>query len=144
MTTIATSRATSTAAPAAFFDRWADMATWPEWNLDTEWVRFEGPFATGSTGTLKPKGGPAVSFVIERLIPDREFIDVSTLFGARLTFAHTVSERPDGGSDLEVTVTLTGPLGRLWRAILGKGLAASAQPDLDRLVRVAERASGTV
>ena len=44
MTIIATARATSTAHPSAFFARWADTATWPEWNTDTEWVRLDGPF----------------------------------------------------------------------------------------------------
>jgi Polyketide cyclase / dehydrase and lipid transport len=139
MTTIGTARATSTAAPAAFFQRWADMATWPQWNLDTEWVRLDGPFAAGSTGRLKPKGGPTVRFVIERLVDGREFVDVSKLFGARLTFAHLVTEHPDGGCTVEVTVTMTGSLRRVWSAILGKGLAASLQPDLDRLAATAER-----
>ena len=144
MTTIATAHVSSAAAPAAFFDRWADMATWPEWNLDTEWVRLDGPFTEGATGSLKPKGGPVVSFVIERLTPNTEFVDVSRLFGARLTFAHLVSERADGGSEVSVTVSMTGPLGRLWKVILGKGLATSAQPDLERLAGVAERITGTV
>jgi hypothetical protein len=66
------------------------MATWPEWNLDSEWVRLDGPFVQGSTGRLKPKGGFAVPFVIERLVPGSEFVDTSRLPGARLTFAHVV------------------------------------------------------
>jgi hypothetical protein len=142
MTTIAAAHVTSTAAPAAFFDRWADTATWPEWNLDTDLVKLDGPFTQGSTGSLKPRGGPVVPFVIERLIPNTEFVDVSRLFGARLTFAHVVDERPDGGCDVAVTVSMTGPLGWLWKVILGKGLATSVQPDLDRLASVAERVTG--
>lgn len=140
MTPLATARVSSVAAPAAFFDRWADMSTWPEWNLDTEWVQLDGPFATGSTGTLKPKGGPKVPFVIERLVDGREFVDVSKLFGARLTFAHLVTPRADGGCDVDVSVSMTGPLRWLWKGILGKGLISGLQPDLERLVAVAERA----
>ena len=76
MTQIAAAHAVSTAAPADFFAVWADMATWPEWNADTEWVRLDGPFVEGATGTLKPKGGPKVGFV-----------DVLRgVFGARLMF----------------------------------------------------------
>ena len=82
MKTLAVASAATSAAPATIFARWADMATWPTWNLDTEWVRLDGPFATGSTGSLKPKGGPKVRFVIERLVPEREFVDVSLLLGA--------------------------------------------------------------
>ena len=124
--------ATSTADPSALFARWGDMATWPEWNTDTEWVRLDGPFATGSTGVLKPKGGPKTKFVIEKLT-DREFVDVSMLLGARLTFHHTVAVVPQG-THVAVEVTLAGPLARLWNAVLGKGIKASLQRDLDRLV----------
>ncbi|MDX6208499.1 MAG: hypothetical protein QOE24_890, partial [Frankiales bacterium] len=101
MTTLATASAASSTAPAAIFARWADMATWPEWNTDTEWVRLDGAFAQGSTGQLKPKGGPKVKFVIARLT-DTEFVDVSQLVGARLTFAHHIVATGTG-SRLEIT-----------------------------------------
>lgn len=137
MTTLATASVRSSAPASAFFDRWADMATWPEWNLDTEWVRLDGAFAQGASGVLKPRGGPKVPFTVERLEPGRRFTDVSRLLGARLVFDHVVTEH-DGGCTVDVTVTLTGPLRPLWSAVLGKGIAASAQPDLERLAAVAE------
>jgi hypothetical protein len=140
MITITQAHTTSTASPAAIFARWADVARWPEWNSDIEWVRLEGPFAQGSTGALKPRGGPRVRFVIDRLVPGREFVDVSKLFGARLSFAHTVAGAGEGGSTIEVEVTIAGPLAPLWRRVLGSGLRASAQPDLERLVAAAEAA----
>jgi uncharacterized membrane protein len=101
-------------------------------------VRLDGPFAQGATGTLKPKGGPKVPFVVESLVPDKEFVDVSRLAGARLTFAHHVSEAPGGGCTVHVQISMSGPLAFVWNRILGKGLRASVQPDLERLARVAE------
>ncbi|MEW1741047.1 SRPBCC family protein [Nocardia beijingensis] len=136
MTIIATAHAISSAPPTAFFARWADVATWPEWNTDTEWVRLDGPFAEGATGTLRPKDGPKVRFVVARLT-DREFVDVSRLFGARLTFAHEVAVA-DGRTTVTVTVSIDGPLRVLWTKILGADLVKSVQPDLDALVAVAE------
>ena len=53
-TTITTARATSSAPSALIFDRWADMDSWPEWDEAIAWTRLDGPFAAGSTGTLKP------------------------------------------------------------------------------------------
>jgi hypothetical protein len=116
----------------------ADVATWPERNTDTEWVRLDGPVATGSTGVLKPKGGPKVKFVIDSLVAGREFVDVSLLIGARLTFRHLVEPTPADGTRVTVTVTLSGPFGWFWNLALGKGLRASLQPDLDRLAIAAE------
>ena len=140
MTTITTAHASSTASPAAFFARWADMATWPEWNADTDWVRLDGPFVEGATGVLKPSGGPKVRFVVQRLVPDEEFVDVSLLPGARLTFAHHVAARPGGGCEVDVTISIAGPLCWVWSRVLGGGFRATAQADLDRLVAVAEAA----
>jgi hypothetical protein len=138
MITIATAHADSPAVASAVFARWADVATWGEWNVDTEWVRLDGPFVEGTTGMLKPKSGPKVKFVIETLIPDREFVDVSLLPGARLTFRHLITTRPAGGSTIDVTVTMDGPLRWPWARILGNGFRASAQPDLNRLVQAAQ------
>lgn len=143
MITVAEAHASSSAPPSAFFARWADMTTWPEWNTDTEWVRLDGPFTAGSTGVLKPKGGPKVKFVIATLVADREFTDVSLLAGARLTFRHLIEPLPDGGSTVRVTVTLAGPLGWFWNLVLGKGLKASLGPDLGRLAIAAEASSGS-
>ena len=139
MTTIANATVTSSAAPSAFFAEWADMASWPEWNLDTEWVRLDGPFVEGATGELKPKGGPKVRFVVARLVDGEEFTDVSTLLGARLTFRHLVSV-VEGLTTVAVEATLEGPLAPVWRLILGKGVRESMQPDLERLVERAESA----
>jgi hypothetical protein len=138
MIEITTAHARSTAAPAAFFERWGDMATWPEWNTDTEWVRLDGPFATGTRGVLKPKGGPRVKFVIDSLVPAKEFVDVSLLVGARLTFRHEVETLSTGGCAITVKVTLAGPLARVWAKILGAGFRSNTQPDLDRLVATVE------
>ena len=138
MTIVATASATSTAPAPSFFARWADMATWPEWNTDTEWVRLDGPFAEGATGTLKPKGGPKVAFTVARL-DDEHFVDVSRMPGGRVTFDHTVTRTAEGGTRLEVSVAIDGPLAFAWRRVLGGGFRACLQADLDRLVATAER-----
>ncbi|GAA1965127.1 hypothetical protein [Kitasatospora viridis] len=136
-TTLGTARISSTAAPTAFFARWADTATWPEWNADTAWVRLDGPFAQGTTGMLKPKGGPKTKFVITALT-EREFTDVSLLPGAKLTFHHEVDVDEAGATHVQVTVDLAGPMAWLWRRILGKDIAAGLPRDLAGLKAAAE------
>ena len=136
MTTLGRASATSTTSPDAIFARWADMATWPEWNADTEWVRLDGPFVEGATGVLKPKGGPKVRFAVTTL-SETEFVDVSTLVGARLTFSHHITAT-EQGCRIDVEVTLTGLTAPVWNLVLGKGIKASLQRDLDLLVLTAQ------
>lgn len=138
MRTLCTASATSTAPPEAFFARWADMDSWPEWDDAVSWVRRDGPFAVGTTGRLKPKGGPAVRFVIEVVDAGREFTDVSSMPGATLRIRHLVAVGDDGRTAVDVEVTLDGPLSFLWGALLGKGIAASTPDGLATLVSVAE------
>lgn len=114
------------------------MASWPEWNSDTAWVRLDGDFGPGATGKLKPKGGPPVRFVVERVVPGREFVDVSMLWGARLTFDHRITT-VKGGNRIDVTISIRGRLAWLWRRILGKDLARTLPADLAGLVAAAER-----
>jgi hypothetical protein len=137
MAKVAYARASSTAKPAVFFDRWKDMDSWPQWSTDTKWVKLNGPFEPGTYGVMQPTGGPKVKFVIAAVKPNREYTDVSLLPGASLRFEHLVEPTPTG-SALEVTVTVTGPLALVWRIILGSKFRTAAQSDLDRLVRIAE------
>jgi hypothetical protein len=137
MTTICTATATSSAPPDAFFARWADMDTWPEWDEAVAWARLDGPFAAGSTGVLKPKGGPKVSFVIGTLVEGVEFTDVSSMPGARLRIRHLVSVE-GRATRVDVDVSIEGPLAWLWRRAIGKGIASSTPVGLATLVTVAE------
>jgi len=137
MIELASAARTSTAAPSAYFARWVDHRSWPEWSPDTEWVRVEGPVRAGTTGVLKPVGGPKTRFTISECEDDRVYTDVSALPGASLTFRHTV-EPTASGSALTVRVWLTGPLARLWARTAFRGMSSSVPEDLDRLVAAVE------
>jgi len=141
MVVIAETTTTSISPPSAFFARWADMVDLARMERGHRTGPLGRPLRNRTTGILKPKAGPKVKFVIESLVPDRGFIDGSLLVGARLTFHHLVEPLPDRGCTVRVPVTIQGPLAWLWKRILGKGLAASLEPDLARLVARAEAAA---
>ena len=130
--------ATSTATPDAYFARWIDHDTWPQWSPDTEWVRVDGPVEVGTRGVLKPRGGPRVKFVISACTSGREYTDISRLPGARMVFQHTV-EPAEHGCELHVRVTMEGPLAFVRSRIMGGGFRESVPADLDRLVRIVEQ-----
>jgi Polyketide cyclase / dehydrase and lipid transport len=137
MITLGAASATSTAAPSAFFARWVDHSTWGDWSPDTEWVRLDDAPALGTTGVIKPVGGPKTRFTISAFDPNHEYTDTSFLPGARLVFQHLASSA-GSGSALSVLVEIGGPLARVWATLMGKGFRESAQADLDRLVALVE------
>ena len=47
----------TTASPQAAWKIWSDASTWPEWNPDVQSMTLTGPFAAGTTGTMKTKQG---------------------------------------------------------------------------------------
>lgn len=140
MIELASARTTSSSSPAAFYARWIDHSTWTRWDTDTEWVRLDGPVAVGTKGVLKSEGGPEVRFTITSLDPDREYVDTSRFFGARLTFLHRAELRGDH-TELLAQATIEGPLAWLWHRILGDGFATSVPEALNRLVRLVESQS---
>ncbi|MGH3427810.1 MAG: SRPBCC family protein [Terriglobales bacterium] len=137
MIELASARTSSLAAPEAFFAKWTDHATWPEWSPDIEWVRLDGPVVEGAAGVLKPKGGPKTRFVISTLTPGREYTDTSRFPGARLAFQHLVTRAGDH-TELDVRVTLTGPLAWILVRVLGNRFRTSVPADLQRLVELVE------
>ncbi|HEX3731689.1 MAG TPA: SRPBCC family protein [Mycobacteriales bacterium] len=137
MIELASARISSIAPPEAFFAKWTDHATWSVWSPDSEWVRLDGPVAEGATGVIKPKGGPKTRFVISTLTPGREYTDTSRFPGARLTFQHLLTRVGDR-TELDVRVTLAGPLAWIWARILGNGFRTSVPADLRRLVELVE------
>ncbi|WP_164234678.1 SRPBCC family protein [Microbacterium hydrocarbonoxydans] len=137
MIELASAIRTSTAPPSAFFERWLDHGTWPEWSPDTAWVRVDGPVVAGARGMLKPVGGPRTAFTVAECEPDAVYTDVSRLPGARLEFRHEV-EAADAGSIVRVLVRLDGPLARFWARTAFRGFRTSVPADLDRLVSLVE------
>ncbi|WP_152625871.1 MULTISPECIES: hypothetical protein [Acidithrix] len=135
---IAVARASSKVAPSTFYDRWLDLGSWSDWDLDVEWATLVGPMIQGGVGEMKPKRGPKVSIKIESLELGSSFVNSSRLVGAKLIFGHFLLAREDGGSDIEVAVSLSGPMTWMWRRILAPGIRSNTKASLDRLVEMVE------
>ena len=129
---------TTSAAPERGWQQYADPTAWPAWDHETESVSIEGPLAVGVRGRIKPRGGPATSFVVTEVDPGRRFADVARLPLARLEFDHRIE--PDGtGARFTHSVTITGPLSPLFARVVGRGVAAGLPGAMRELARLAER-----
>jgi hypothetical protein len=88
---------TTPATAAHLWKRYADPGSWPEWDPQTDQVAIEGPFEPGTTGWLKPVGGPKTRFRLLEATEGVSFTDVSSLPLAKMHFTHTITPVADGG-----------------------------------------------
>lgn len=133
MLLLSSERAVTRHSPERLFAAWADPASWPAWDSDLRWVRFEGPVVVGARGVVKSTSGPPLRFVVSEVDRDRVFTNTGTLPGARLVFEHRVAPTPTG-SEAVVTIALTGSLSWLWQRIMGAELRGAAASSLGGLL----------
>src|SRR5438552_4726955 len=84
------------ATPSALWRLYADPDTWPTWDPDAERVTLDGPFATGSGGTMKFRDQEPLTYTLAEVEPERRFVDVTSVPGATIRFGHRIETRPDG------------------------------------------------
>lgn len=140
MKTIARTTQQTKAKPEAIFKLWKDIDNWAEYDHGIEWAKLTDNFSVGGHYTLKPKGGPKVKATILVLEPNTRFIDVSHLFGAKLTFDHKITEE-NNNTVVALTMTIDGPLAWLWAKILGKNQQADLEQSTANLITKAEKNS---
>ncbi len=127
------------AAPGALWRLYTDPATWPEWDPDAELVTLDGPFATGSTGTMKFTGQDPLAYTLEDVETNARFTDVTSVPGATIRFGHRI-ERLDGeGTRLthELTIDAEAPFAQE----LGAMISADIPDSMTRLAQLAEEAA---
>lgn len=71
---------------------WTDVARWPEWDGELESAYIEGGrIALGARGSLRPRRGPASSFVVSEFEPEKGYA-----FSTRLPLCELVIRRRRG------------------------------------------------
>ncbi|WP_433675820.1 SRPBCC family protein [Microbacterium gorillae] len=119
--------------PTAVYRLWATPQDWIHWDPDVAEVRFMGEPREGARGWMRPAAGPATSFTITQVDPDRLFTTTSRLPGAILSFRHEV-ERQETGSRASVTIGVSGPLSALWAIVLRRPFASAARRNLEGML----------
>jgi hypothetical protein len=127
------------ATPAAtVFARYSDVASWPEWDPELVSISLPEGLKTGSTGWLKPKGGPKSTIRVIAVEPDRSFTIECPLPLCRMRFDHTLAAA-EGGTLATHGLAFDGPLAWLFRRLIGKSIMASLPATLQGLKRACEQ-----
>jgi hypothetical protein len=129
----------TTARPEEVWRVWSEVARWPEWNADLERAELSGPFATGSTITMHPRGGDAIELRIEETEERSGFVDVADLGVVVVRTVHRLS--PIGGERGRVVyrMDITGPQADDLGPEIGPQISADFPDVLRALVGRAER-----
>jgi hypothetical protein len=117
------------------------VSTWGRWNPNVSEMTLEGPFQTGTTGTMKTREGRAHRMTLSSVQPGRAFsLQTSVIPLTRFQFNCEVV--PDaGGSRISQNIGIEGPLGAVAGPMMGERIAKTFEPLLDNLAREAEGAA---
>jgi hypothetical protein len=129
----------TTSAPAsAIWQRWAEVAKWPEQDTSLNSASIDGPFEVGSTITLKPKGSPTVKIMLIEMQAGVSFAAEGKLPLAKLRFDHNIVSSGDK-TTFSVVVTISGPLSGLFGALMGAKMESNLHARMAKIVQLIEK-----
>ncbi len=118
---------------------WEDVAHWHDWHPMILESSLSGPFATGSRGFVTPTKGRRGAFVLTAVEPGRHWSSRATMPGGALDFSYTLTPSATG-TLITMRATISGPLGFLYRRIIGPLCEAGLPAAVKNLQALAERA----
>lgn len=127
----------TTASPEAIWEIWQDVANWNTWDHGIEYSSLDGPFKAGTTGTLKPKGGPLVQTKLTAVEPHKLFIDEAKLTLARIIVSHFLSES-NGKTYVTHQIEMRGPLAFFFAFVIGRNMKKNLPIEMSAMVKKAE------
>jgi len=115
-----------------------DFNAWNKWDDGIEHTQLIGEAKAGSVVMLKPKGGPIVKLTIEKMWPF-EVIDVAHLPLAKMRTTHKYVRVGDT-THIHMELQIWGPLGFVWRKIIGENQIKDAAIQAKALINYARAA----
>jgi hypothetical protein len=126
------------AAPAdTIYAIYADVANWPTWDAELKSSQINGPFQSGTPGTIAPKSGPKSNVIFTNVRRNETFSVECPMPLCKMTFGHTLSPTA-GGTRVTHDVTFEGLLAPLWSRLIGSGMKKSTPVAMAALKRAAE------
>ena len=80
----------------AIWSLYEDVSSWPSWDAEAELVTRDGPFAAGTTGTMKFKGQRPLAYRLVKVEPLREFVDETPVGELVVRVSHLLEPLPTG------------------------------------------------
>jgi hypothetical protein len=130
------------ASPQAVWKIWSDTPRWQEWNPDVQSMTLNGPFAAGTTGTMKTKQGTR-AIQLTDVVAGKSFrLETTVIPLTRFAFECQVAAGPAGKTTISQGIRVGGPLGGLVGGMMGRQIADTFPILLQGLARKAEASEG--
>lgn len=128
----------TTATPKDIWAIWEDVAHWNSWDHGIEYSTINGPFKTGTTGTLKPKGGPLVYTTLTQVEPYKMFVDESKLPFARIIVSHFMIQS-NGLTHVTHQIEMKGLLSFVFAYLIGRTMKKNLPGEMRSMIQKAEK-----
>jgi hypothetical protein len=93
----------------AIWSLYDDVATWPSWDAQAEFVTRDGPFAAGATGTMKFVGQEPLQYRLAKVEPPCEFVDETPVGELVVRVSHQLEPLPSGRLRITYSAQIDGP-----------------------------------
>jgi len=127
------------ATPAQAWKVWTDLPNWNKHDPTIESIILDR-FENGAHAKLKNKKGPGATLIIDDVVPGKSFTIRTNLPLCTMLSYHEVIPTEDGGARFVFRTEFRGPLGGFFYAMFGKDIAKESEPNMKRLVALAESA----
>ncbi|MDQ2808361.1 MAG: SRPBCC family protein [Chloroflexota bacterium] len=131
------------ASAAAIWPLYSEVSRWPLWDHEVQEVVLDGPFVTGTSGTMQISGQPLLPIHLTEVTPNRSFSDETAMpdAGIVITFVHTLTPLATGGTRITHAVTISGPAAATVGPHIGPGIVADVP---DAMATLAQHAIATM
>jgi hypothetical protein len=86
-----------------------DVTTWPSWDAEAELITRDGPFAAGTTGTMKFKDQEPLRYRLTMVEPLREFVDETPVDSLVVRVSHLLEPLASGRLRITYSAEIDGP-----------------------------------
>jgi hypothetical protein len=93
----------------AIWELYDDVTTWPSWDAEAESITRDGPFAAGTTGTMKFKGQEPLRYRLTMVEPLREFVDETPVDALVVRVSHLLEPLASGRLRITYSAQIDGP-----------------------------------
>jgi hypothetical protein len=123
----------------AVWSLYEDVATWPLWDSEAEWVTREGPFVSGTTGAMKFRGQEPLRYRLTRVEPGREFVDETPVGELVVRVSHLLEPLGPGRLRITYAAEIDGPEEQAQK--IGPAITADFPDTIASLVALAKERS---